>query len=178
MDSRDVIKFWFEELSPTDWFRKSDATDALIARRFGDTHRAAMAGRLLSWRDNAFGALAEIIVLDQFSRNIFRGSPKAFAADSLALGLAREAVAKGYDRPLGTQQRSFLYMPFMHSEAKAVHEKAVELFSQSGLEEALKFELLHKEIIDRFGRYPHRNAILGRPSTKDELEFLKSSPGF
>ena len=122
------------------------------------------------------GRLAEILVLDQFSRNVYRDTPRAFAQDALALALAQELVASGQDRSLPLAQRSFAYMPYMHSESALVHAQAVELFSQPGLEDTLRFELRHKEIIDRFGRYPHRNALLGRESSPEELTFL-SEPG-
>lgn len=124
----------------------------------------------------ASGRLAEIIVLDQFSRNIHRGQARAFACDPLALALAQTAVAVKADRELEVGRRAFLYMPYMHSESPAIHVLAVSLFGQPGLEGNLDFELRHKEIIDRYGRYPHRNAILGRPSTTEEMDFLKT-PG-
>jgi uncharacterized protein (DUF924 family) len=123
--------------------------------------------------------LAEVLVLDQFSRNVYRRKPqrpRAFAQDALALALAQELVASGQDRTLPLAQRNFAYMPYMHSESALVHEQAVALFSQPGMADTLRFELLHKAIIDRFGRYPHRNAILGRSSTAEELAFL-SEPG-
>jgi uncharacterized protein (DUF924 family) len=121
----------------------------------------------------AEGRLAEIIVLDQFSRNMFRDTPAAFAQDALALVLAQEAVFSGADKLLSETQCSFLYMPFMHSESLVIHELAVELFSKPGLEGNLDFEMRHKVIIEKFGRYPHRNNILQRESTEEEMEFLK-----
>lgn len=117
--------------------------------------------------------LAEVLVLDQFSRNMYRGQAKAFACDSLALALAQTAVAKGFDLQLTEVQRSFLYMPYMHSESAVIHEQAAKLYTKLGREENLKFEYKHKQIIDTFGRYPHRNLALGRTSTAEELEFLK-----
>ncbi len=129
---------------------------------------------LSAWRDTPHGRLAEIIVLDQFSRNIHRDTPLAFAADPLALALAQEAVRVDAQRDLPLQQKSFLYMPFMHSESPLIHEQAVVLFGEPGLENSLEFELRHKAIIDRFGRYPHRNAVMGRASTPEEIVFLKA----
>jgi uncharacterized protein (DUF924 family) len=120
--------------------------------------------------------LAEILVLDQFSRNVYRDTARSFAQDPLALALAQELVASGQDRALPLAQRSFAYMPYMHSESAVVHAQAVALFSQPGMESSLRFMLRHKEIIDRFGRYPHRNAIVGRKSSADELAFLRE-PG-
>lgn len=169
----DVLAFWFQTLTPKDWFRKSQQLDNEIKQRFGTTHARARAGELHAWRTQPLGRLAEIIVLDQFSRNIFRDRPKAFAQDAMALALAQEAVRVGVDDVCTTQQRAFLYMPFMHSESAAIHEWAMRLFSQPGLENQLKFEKSHKAIIDRFGRYPHRNAILGRQSSAEESSFLQ-----
>lgn len=171
----DVLTFWFDELTPKDWFNKSDEVDSTINNRFGDLLKAASACELDGWRKDAESSLAEIIVLDQFSRNIYRDTPGAFANDSLALALAQEAIAKGFDKEfLSTPSKlSFLYMPFMHSESLAIHERALVLFDTPGLEFNLGFEKKHKVIIDRFGRYPHRNAILGRESTEEEIAFLK-----
>jgi uncharacterized protein (DUF924 family) len=120
--------------------------------------------------------LAEIVALDQFSRNVYRDTARAFVQDALALALAQELVASGQDRSLPLAQRSFAYMPYLHSESALIHAQAVALFSQPGMEDALRFELRHQAIIARFGRYPHRNAILGRISTAEELAFL-GEPG-
>lgn len=174
MNPSDVLKFWFEEIDPSYWFKKDNQFDEKVRSLFLKTYEAIMAGATSDWRKSPDGRLAEIIVLDQFSRNMFRGNARAFAGDPLALKLAKEAVANGDDQTIPTQRRSFLYMPYMHSEEKSVHEEAVKLFSQLGLENNLKFERLHKKIIDQFGRYPHRNKILGRISTAEEIEFLKT----
>jgi len=171
-----VLSFWFEETAPKQWWQKDADFDALIAERFADLHARAAACELWQWRETPRGRLAEILVLDQFSRNIFRDRPEAFACDALALALSQEAVAQGDDQPLEAIERSFLYMPYMHSESAAVHEEAVKLYKHNGLEDNYDFELKHKAIIDRFGRYPHRNAVLGRDSTPEEMEFLKQ-PG-
>ncbi|GLP96149.1 DUF924 family protein [Paraferrimonas sedimenticola] len=176
MSKQQVLDFWFEELSPKQWFGGGPELDQIIASRFSDLHHAISQGEGFSWRDSAEGRLAEIIVLDQFSRNLYRDSAKAFAQDRMALVLAQEAVALRLDKPLAPQQRSFLYMPYMHSESALIHQQAVELFSQEGMELNYEFELKHQAIIDRFGRYPHRNAVLGRESTVEEVEFLKT-PG-
>ena len=176
MNYQDVIDFWFSEIDPGQWWRQSDELDSQIRQRFGLLHAQALSGGLTGWRVHALGRLAEIIVLDQFSRNIFRGTKQAFGADSQALALAQEAVAAGADAELDPARRAFLYMPFMHSEAPEIHELAVRLFSASGMDSNLQFELRHQAIIDRFGRYPHRNAVLGRVSTVEEIEFLKT-PG-
>ena len=168
-----VLDFWFKETSPEGWWKSDPAFDAEIGRRFGAAHDAASAGELYEWRSEPRGRLAEIIVLDQFSRNIHRGSPRAFAFDPMALALAQEAVAGSHDVRLSSQERVFLYLPFMHSESRLIHERAERLFASLGLVQNYEFELKHKAIIDRFGRYPHRNAVLGRESTSDELAFLQ-----
>jgi uncharacterized protein (DUF924 family) len=171
-----VLSFWFDEISPQQWWVKSDDFDRLIGARFGVLQQAAARCELFEWRVSALGRLAEIIVLDQFSRNIYRDQAQAFACDALALGLAQWAVAVHADLELDVQHRAFLYMPFMHSESEAIHTQAVTLFGAPGLEGNLAFEFKHKDIIDRFGRYPHRNASLGRLSTPQEMVFL-ASPG-
>jgi uncharacterized protein (DUF924 family) len=173
---RQVLEFWFEEIEPTAWWRKDDALDRQIAQRFSSLHRLACRCELFRWRRTPAGRLAEIIVLDQFSRNLYRGRPEAFANDALALGLAQEALSIGADAQLDATRRGFLYMPFMHSESLAMHAIAIELFGAPGLEAQLEFERAHKAIIERFGRYPHRNEVLGRASTREEIEFL-SQPG-
>ena len=176
MQPQPILHFWFEELTPKQHFAKDAALDEAIRTRFGATLEAAARCELFAWRATPEGRLAEIIVLDQFSRNVYRDTPRAFAQDALALVLAQELVASTQDRSLPPAQRSFAYMPYMHSESALVHTQAVALFSQPGMESNLDFEMRHKAIIDRFGRYPHRNAILGRDSTAEELAFL-SEPG-
>ncbi len=165
-----------KRIDPKQWWAKSEPFDRQIETRFGAVHRAAARCELHSWRATAPGRLAEIIVLDQFSRNIYRDQSQAFACDALALALAQCAVAAQADIELDLAQRAFLYLPYMHSESLVIHETALTLFSAPGLENNLNFERRHQAIIDRFGRYPHRNAILGRTSTPDELEFL-TTPG-
>lgn len=172
----DLLRFWFEELEPRQWWVKDESLDREIEARFGALHKDAAAAKLYHWRESAAGRLAEIIILDQFSRNIYRDTPKAFAYDGMALVLAQEAVRIGADQEFDAPEQSFFYMPYMHSESMAIHIQAVKLFDQPGSEFNLEFELKHKAIIDRFGRYPHRNAILGRESTPEELKFL-SQPG-
>ena len=176
MNADSVLDFWFDEIEPAHWWKKDRAFDRRIRDRFGETHEAAASGELLHWRASDRGRLAEIIVLDQFSRNIYRDTEDAFAWDGMALVLAQEAVARKVDREMSANEKAFLYMPYMHSESPLIHEEAVRLYSREGLERNLDFELRHKRIIDRFGRYPHRNRILGRVSTDEEIEFLKQ-PG-
>lgn len=176
VDAPAILHFWFHEATPAQWWKVDTAFDALIGARFADTHRAACACELDAWRATPAGRLAEVIVLDQFSRNLHRGRAAAFAADPLALALAQEAVAGGHDQALPVDQRVFLYMPFMHSESRLVHAQAEVLFERLGRQDNLHFEQRHRAIIDRFGRYPHRNAVLGRESSAEELAFLQE-PG-
>jgi len=170
-----IIDFWFKEIEPKYWWKKDSDFDRLIADRFLEVHKAAARCELYIWRDKPLGRLAEIIVLDQFSRNIYRGNPLSFAYDSLALALAQEALTARVNQSLNASQKAFLYMPFMHSESPVIHQRAMELFNEPGLESNLDFEIRHKAIIDRFGRFPHRNKILGRQSTKEEISFLKEA---
>lgn len=169
----EILGFWFKELQPTQWWAKDDQLDQLIQQKFSALHTQAIRCELFPWRKTARGRLAEILILDQFSRNIFRRSHLAFAYDSLALALAQEAIAANATGELTPVERSFLYLPFMHSESLKIHDLAVELFKQNGIQNNLDFELKHREIIQRFGRYPHRNDLLGRASTNEEIEFLK-----
>lgn len=170
---KEIIDFWFTELEAKQWWQKDDELDAMIRNRFASVHSHASVCELFHWRETALGSLAEIIVLDQFSRNIFRDQSESFACDPLALALAQIAIAKGFDLDLSPIQRGFLYIPFMHSESQLIHQEAVKLYEALGNPNKLEFELKHKAIIDRFGRYPHRNDILGRESTGEEIEFLK-----
>ena len=175
-DFHDILTFWFEETDPGDWWKGTPAFDVLIRDRFFAVHAAAGRCELFRWRDNPLGRLAEIILLDQFSRHIHRDTPASFAFDFMALVLAQETVKFHAQKHFSIPQKTFLYMPFMHSESPRIHEVAVELFAEAGLERQLQYELRHKAIIDRFGRYPHRNLILGRESTPEEREFL-TQPG-
>lgn len=169
----DVLDFWFKEIDSKKWWVKVHSFDQVIKDRFLPIHTQAVKGELYEWRQFSRGRLAEIIIIDQFSRNIFRDQPESFAFDGIALTLAQEAIANKVDLELMPVEKSFLYMPFMHSESLLIHEKAMELYDQPGLEYNLDFEKKHKMIIENFGRYPHRNQILGRESTLEEIEFLK-----
>ncbi len=170
--ANEVLKFWFEELEPKQHFIKDTELDGQIRRRFGSLQRAALACELWPWRASASGRLAEVIVLDQLSRNIHRDLAGAFEGDSLALCLAQEAITLGVDQQLEPSQRAFLYMPFMHSESLSMQAHSVELFKQPGMESNYDFAVRHRDIIERFGRYPHRNEILGRESSQQETDFL------
>lgn len=170
-----VLSFWFEETQPRLWFTASAPFDSEVRERFLPLLQAAAAGELWHWRSSDKGRLAEIIVLDQFSRNIYRDTPQAFAQDAMALVLAQEAVAAGTLHALSPEQCQFLLMPYMHSESRSIHRVAEPLF-RAHAPTGHPHEAQHKAIIDRFGRYPHRNDILGRTSTPEEAEFLQQ-PG-
>lgn len=172
----DVLDFWFRDTPESLWWEKNEGFDEKIRLRFSRLHQAASQGELWHWRRDIHGRLAEIIVLDQFSRNMFRGKAQAFAYDAIALVLAQEAIATGEANQLAVKQRAFLYLPYMHSESVMIHDQALQLYAEPGLESNLDFEKKHKAIIDRFGRYPHRNDALGRVSTAEEKAFL-TQPG-
>lgn len=178
-----VLDFWFgtDGQARAEWFRKDDAFDRLIAGRFGALVERALAGELRDWEAQPASALALILLLDQFTRNIFRGTPRAFAGDALALAAARALVASSGDAALPPLGRSFVYLPFEHAEDLAAQHEAVRLFSalEASAPQAkgmLEYALRHRDIVARFGRFPHRNAILGRESTPEEIAFLRE-PG-
>lgn len=172
----DVLDFWFRETPEALWWEKNPAFDRRLTLRFSALHQAASRGELWAWRRDIHGRLAEILVLDQFSRQIYRDQAAAFACDAMALALAQEAVSSGEAVELQPRLRAFLYLPFMHSESLIVHELAAPLFAEAGLENTQAFEQRHLAILQRFGRYPHRNIILGRDSTAEEITFLQT-PG-
>lgn len=172
----EILEFWFEEIDHLQWWSQSDDLDRTITERFSEIHEKARQCELFEWRGHARGRLAEIIVLDQFSRNMFRGSALSFACDSMALVLSQEAISVVADKELTALECSFLYMPFMHSESLKIHEVALDLYEKNGIRNNYDFEVKHKLIIEQFGRYPHRNKLLGRVSTDEEIVFLKQ-PG-
>lgn len=174
MNYQEIIDFWFRELKPINWFGKSDTLDLLMTERYIALHSSVVLGEHSAWRQEPLGRLAEIIVIDQFSRNIYRDAPKSFIYDPVALMLAQEAIRGDHHKDFSPTLKQFLYMPFMHSESKIIHQSAMLLFSEPGLEENFEHELKHKEVIDRFGRYPHRNKILGRINTPEEEKYLMS----
>ncbi|MFK8021876.1 MAG: DUF924 family protein [Pseudomonadales bacterium] len=177
VEAKDILRFWFEELHPSDWFQSSPELDSEISRRFFLILQAAAACELAAWRESIDGRLAEIIVLDQFSRNVFRDDPRAYYQDPLALALAQEAVAADLHLELQGSRRAFLLMPYMHSESLIIHEVALELFAAPGMEGNLRSEKQHFELLQRFGRYPRRNKALGRSNTADEVVYLSNTSG-
>lgn len=183
----DVLDFWFgapgtptTARSRKEWFQKDAAFDATIRARFAALHGQLMAGEHANWHDTPLALLAKIIVLDQFSRNMFRDTPAAFESDSMALSAAQQMVAKGWDLQLVPVKRWFVYLPYEHSEDRTVQVESMRLFTalaqEPGQADVLKWAKAHTDIIERFGRYPHRNAILGRVSTPEEVSFL-GTPG-
>ena len=170
----DVLEFWLAD--PARWFRKDPAFDAEIGARFGALHAAIEAGDHEAWRATPRGALAYVIALDQFARNMFRGTPRSFASDPRALTAATASIARGDDAHLTPPERAFLYMPLMHSEDLADQDRCVALFEALGIATNLTYAEAHRAVIRRFGRFPHRNAILGRASTPEEIAFL-AEPG-
>jgi uncharacterized protein (DUF924 family) len=172
----DVVRFWFDELKPRDWYGPGEAIDAEIADRFRDAYDALKDGVPAVWLDTPTGYLAAILVLDQLPRNMFRGTPRAFATDQQALALAKQAIDEGVDRRLKPKRRAFIYLPFQHSEEAEDQARSVGLFTALGNPLNLDYALRHQAVIERFGRFPHRNAILDRLSTAEEWDFLKE-PG-
>jgi len=172
---RDILNFWFEELSPKDWFVQDIAVDLALTSRFYDLFEHVSTALPQMCETSAKAALAAIIVLDQFPRNMFRNQAKAFDTDDKALELAQGTISRGLDKKLPIEQRQFIYMPFMHSEEPFVQARSIKLFTALASASNLKFAIAHKDIIDRFGRFPHRNEMLGRVSSSEEILFLKQS---
>jgi len=178
VSAQEVLAFWFSPQVRPLWFRSTPAFDRELAARFMETYRAAAAGGLTDWDDSAQGALALVIVLDQFPLNMFRGTPASFATESAARRAADAAIAAGFDAELSDEQKAFLYMPYMHSEGLRDQDTSVQLYEAAGLSNNLKFARHHRDLIRRFGRFPHRNSILGRQSTREEIAYLNSKEAF
>ena len=172
-DIAEVLSFWFEELSPEQWFKKDVVVDQTIHSRFGALYEELAASGGSAWLDSAEGCLAAIIVLDQFSRNLFREDARAYATDAVALAIAKGALDRGFDLNFEVNHKKFLYMPFQHCEDLKDQIRSVELFTSLGDPSTLDYARRHKDVVERFGRFPHRNAALGRSSTPEELEFLE-----
>ena len=171
-----VLAFWFEDLSPSQWFDATASVDAACRDRFAALHDRLASHVPLDWLATPEGCLAAVIVLDQFPRNMYRGNRRAFDSDKAALAIAKYAIDRGFDKLLDPMRTSFLYMPFQHAEDPKAQARSVELFARLGNAEILDFARRHKAIIDRFGRFPHRNEILGRSSSQAEKTFLET-PG-
>ena len=173
---QEILDFWFSKEVKRHWFEHSEYLDTKVRVMYERIFRDAVNCELSDWRDTIQGRLAEIIILDQFSRLIFRGRPHAYTQDRMALLLAQEAVRYRTFPFLEAKQRQFILMPFLHSENRNIHTVARGLFQRFGTPKSVRLEERHKAVIDRFGRYPHRNAILNRQSTPEELAFLKANP--
>lgn len=174
----DVLDFWFGELTYEDWFGGKPELDETIRARFGDLYRRMKVDFNVARVEDPRTALAAIILFDQMPRNMFRRSVEAFGSDDIAIGVARLADERDYDSKVEPERRSFLYMPFMHSEVSADQERCVDLFRALGNEGGLKYAIEHRDIVARFGRFPHRNRVLGRESTAAEIDFLKGHDGY
>jgi uncharacterized protein (DUF924 family) len=167
----DVLEFW-RTAGPARWFAKDPAFDSEVAQRFFSVWQEAAAGKLSQWEETAKGALALVIVLDQFPRNMFRGEPRMYEADAMARAVADRAIARGFDRRIAHSELQFLYLPFMHSESLPDQERCVEFARSYGNDEFTRYAEDHADIVRRFGRFPHRNPVLGRATTLEEQEFL------
>ena len=174
----EIIGFWFSTRARPLWFNSTPEFDAELREHFLPTYRAALSGELAHWADTAEGALALVLCLDQLPLNMFRGQVESFAGEGLSRLIAEEAIERGFDQSLSNEQKAFLYMPYMHSEDLADQDRALALFEQAGLMDNLKWAKHHRDIVARFGRFPHRNAILGRESTAEENAWLASEEAF
>ncbi len=175
---QDILAFWFSNDMRSRWFASTPQLDAAIKAQFESVWEAAWRGELDDWQGSAEGCLALAIILDQFPLNMYRGTAKSFSSEARSRAVARHAIDQKFDLQLDPAHLAFLYMPFMHSEDLADQDLSVDLFTAAGLEKNLRFAQHHHEIVRRFGRFPHRNAILGRASTAEELDYLSSKAGF
>ena len=173
LTKEDIITFWFEEISPEQWFKKDKEFDVMLLERAGTTVRKALNGQLDRWSKTSTGSVSLVILLDQFTRNIFRDTPKAFSGDEMALVLSQKSINSKWFSELSMMYKQFLLMPMMHSEDISIQEKSLPLFRQHTNRQTYEFAVKHRSIIAKFGRFPHRNRILNRNSTQSELEFLK-----
>lgn len=173
-----LLEFWFSPTAAKRWFRPTREFDRELGERFGALVEAALRGELDHWAESPRGALALVLLLDQLPLNIWRGEPQSFAGEAQARAVADGAIRHGWDRAFDGKQKAFLYIPFMHSEALADQERSVALYRAAGLQDNLRWAEHHREIVRRFGRFPHRNAILGRQSTSEEVDWLESDEAF
>ena len=174
----EVVEFWFSEPIRKQWFNAGEGLDEDIRQRFLPTWQAARDGQLTDWETSAHGALALIIVLDQLPLNMFRSQPESFSTEAASRQVADKAIAAGLDQQLSSEHQAMLYLPYMHSESLTHQHRAIELFNAAGLTDNAKWANHHRTIVERFGRFPHRNAILGRDSSADEIEWLASADAF
>jgi uncharacterized protein (DUF924 family) len=175
-EARALLDYWYAPAMRRRWFDSTPALDAEIRERFEDLFRRAASGELDAWLDDPDEALALVIILDQLPLNMYRGRPEAFASEAIAIAAAKRAIELGHDLDIAKERLQFLYMPLMHSEALADQDMSVAMFARAGLDENLRYAEHHRDIVRRFGRFPHRNAILGRESRPEELDYL-AAPG-
>lgn len=178
MDYQDIINFWFSEQTKPLWFNSTSDFDALLNEKYLGVYTEARNLKLKDWQAASLGALALVIILDQFPLNMFRGQPQSFETEALSREIAAQAVNQGFDAELSIEQKAFLYMPYMHSENMADQEQSLILFNQDGLESNYRFAQHHYEIVKQFDRFPHRNKILGRENTEAEIDYLNSDGAF
>lgn len=178
INAQDILNFWYTPPMPEHWFNPTTEIDQTIHDRFAAVWEQAASGELDDWKNSAEGCLALCIILDQFPLNMFRGDPRSFATEQQAVSICKHAVAQGFDKQLSTEQAGFLYMPLMHSENRADQDESVRLFDAAGLDGNARFARHHRAIVEKYGRFPHRNAILGRESSAAELEYLASDQAF
>lgn len=178
MQAGELLTFWFDDAASRLWFRSTPGFDAEIKKRFESTWRGATEGLLSDWEKDPRGALALVILLDQFPLNMFRDRPQSFASEALSRDVAARAIARGFDAALDEREKAFLYLPFMHSENMTDQNRSVALFEAAGMQDNLRWARHHREIVRRFGRFPHRNVILGRTSTAEEADWLDSPGAF
>ena len=176
--AKDIIEFWFSEIDKSLWFNSTPQFDLLLKNKFHDIYISALNNELPAWKDSPEGCLALVIILDQFPLNMFRGKPESFVGEEKSRDIAQHALANNYDESLSGPQKAFLYMPFMHSESLPDQDLSVTLFEKADLQENLRFAKHHREIVKRFGRFPHRNKILDRESTEAEVDYLNSGKAF
>lgn len=175
--AQEVHDFWFVEHGPEDWFMGAEDFDRKVHEQLRDIHAEAERGELWHWRQTPDGRVAELILLDQISRQLYRGQARAFDCDKMALALAQEVIAQGLNEPMDVNHRLFVYMPFQHAESLVIQEESVRLFKALGNDEYLPYALAHHETIARFGRFPFRNKALGRESTPEEIAYMEANSG-
>lgn len=173
-----LVDFWFSPEVAKRWFNSTPAFDDELRERYRESHLAASRGALDEWQETALGALALVILFDQIPLNIYRGKAQSFATEARARAVAQQAIARGFDAQLTDAQKAFMYLPFMHSENLEDQDTSIQLFTRAGLDNNLRFAKHHREIVHRFGRFPHRNAILGRQSTDEEIAWLAGKDAF
>jgi uncharacterized protein (DUF924 family) len=176
--ARELLEFWFSAKAKKRWFKSTVKFDNELRDKYATLYEAACRGELEHWRDDVESALALVILFDQIPLNIYRGLPRSFASDAQARAVAADVIGRGWDKTLADEQKAFLYLPFMHSEELADQDRSVELYRAAGLEHNLRYAMHHREIVRRFGRFPHRNAVLGRTSSDAEQAWLASKDAF